>query len=152
MIDLGPYQFSDSGKLVVKRALEESQHRGHTSIGPEHLFTALIDVERGFFNEVVQRLNRDPDLVIRTLDEALRVSEPYTSPGLRLHPLGQTVFRMAYDHARQRGRQEIGAADLFVGLFQDRQGAPADLLRQRGADRDLVLEKIMTRVNTREEN
>lgn len=41
MIDLGPYQFSDSGHRVVKRALEESQHRPHNFIGPEDIMTRV---------------------------------------------------------------------------------------------------------------
>jgi ATP-dependent Clp protease ATP-binding subunit ClpA len=152
MIDFGPYQFSDSGKRVMKRAMEESQQHDHNFIGPEHIFMALIDVERGLFNEVMQSLNLDPDLVIRALSEALSLPKQYTGRGMRVHPSGQTVLRIAYDRARQRSRKEIDAVDLFVSLFQSRQGAPVDLLRQLGADPDIVLKKIMTRVNTREEH
>jgi ATP-dependent Clp protease ATP-binding subunit ClpA len=152
MIDFGPYQFSDSGKRVMKRAMEESQHHDHNFIGPEHIFMALIDVERGLFNEVMQSLNLDPELVARALGEALTLPKQYTGRGMRVHSSGQTVLRIAYDRARQRGRKEIDAADLFVSLFQSRQGAPVDLLRQLGADPDIVLKKIMTRVHTREEH
>ncbi len=151
MIDFGPYQFSDSGKRVMQRALEESRHRDHNFIGPEHIFMALIDIERKLFNETMQGLNLDPDLVVRALTEVLAIPKQYTGRGTRMHPSGQSVLRIAYDRARQRGRKEVDAADLFVGLFQSRQGAPVELMRQLGADPDLVLKKIMTRVNTREE-
>lgn len=151
MIDLGPYQFSESGKRVMQRAMEESRQHDHNFIGPEHIFMALIEVERGLFNEVMQSLNLDPEVVIRALNQALQLPKQYTGRGMRMHPSGQSVLRIAYDRARQRGRKEVDAADLFVGLFQSRQGAPVDLLRQLGADPELVLKKIMTRVNTREE-
>jgi len=151
MIDFGPYQFSESGKRVIARAMEESRHYDHNFIGPEHIFMALIEVERGLFNEVMQSLNLDPDLVARALNEALAIPQQYTGRGMRVHPSGQTVLRIAYDRARQRGRKEIDAADLFVSLFQSRQGAPVELLRQLGADPDIVLKKITTRVHTREE-
>ncbi|MCS6807033.1 MAG: ATP-dependent Clp protease ATP-binding subunit [Acidobacteriota bacterium] len=151
MIDLGPYQFSESGKRVMQRAMEESRQHDHNFIGPEHIFMALIEVERSLFNEVMQSLNLDPEVVIRALHQALQLPKQYTGRGMRMHPSGQSVLRIAYDRARQRGRKEVDAADLFVGLFQSRQGAPVDLLRQLGADPELVLKKIMTRVNTREE-
>jgi ATP-dependent Clp protease ATP-binding subunit ClpA len=147
MINFGPYQFSDSGKRVMK----ESLHHHHNFIGPEHISLALIDGEQGLFNEVMQSLNLSPELVIRALNDALAIPKQYTGRGMRVHPSGQSVLRIAYDRAHQRGCKETDAADLFVGLFQSGQGAPVDLLRQLGANPDMVLKKIMTQVQAREE-
>ncbi|RMG53585.1 MAG: ATP-dependent Clp protease ATP-binding subunit [Acidobacteria bacterium] len=150
MIDFGPYQFSESAKRVLSRAMEESRNLDHNFIGPEHIFLALIEVERSLFNEVMQSLNLDPDTVIRALHEVLSVPRQYTGRGMRVHAV-RPLLRIAYDRARQRGRKEINSADLFVSLFQSREGAPVEILRQLGADPDMVVKKIMTRVHTREE-
>ena len=153
MIDLGPFQdkFSESGRRVMGRAIEESRHRDHNIIAAEHILAALIEVERSLFNEVMQSLNIDPQAVIRALNEQLSVARQFTGRGMRLDPSCRTVLKLALDRARSMGRNEIDSSDLFVALFQDREGVPVELMRRLGADPDVVLQKIITRVRSREE-
>lgn len=153
MIDLGQYQdkFTESGRRVMTRAIEESRHRDHNFIASEHILAALIDVERHLFNEVMQSLNIDPQTVIRALNEELSVARQFTGRGMRLSPSGRNVLRLALERARQMGRNEIDASDLFVAVFQDREGIPVEVMRRLGADPDVVLQKITTRVRSREE-
>ncbi len=153
MIDLGPFQdkFSESGRRVMGRAIEESRHRDHNIIAAEHILAALIEVERTLFNEVMQSLNIDPQAVIRALNEQLSVARQFTGRGMRMDPSCRTVLKLALDRARSMGRNEIDSSDLFVALFQDREGVPVELMRRLGADPDVVLQKIITRVRSREE-
>ncbi len=133
------------------RAIEESRHRDHNIIAAEHILAALIEVERSLFNEVMQSLNIDPQAVIRALNEQLSVARQFTGRGMRLDPSCRTVLKLALDRARSMGRNEIDSSDLFVALFQDREGVPVELMRRLGADPDVVLQKIITRVRSREE-
>jgi ATP-dependent Clp protease ATP-binding subunit ClpA len=133
------------------RAIEESRHRDHNIIAAEHILAALIEVERSLFNEVMQSLNIDPHAVIRALNEQLSVARQFTGRGMRLDPSCRTVLKLALDRARSMGRNEIDSSDLFVALFQDREGVPVELMRRLGADPDIVLQKIITRVRSREE-
>ncbi len=153
MIDLGPFQdkFSESGRRVMGRAIEESRHRDHNIVAPEHILAALIEVERPLFNEVMQSLNIDPQAVIRALNEQLSVARQFTGRGVRLDPSCRTILKLALDRARSMGRNEIDSSDLFVALFQDRDSTPVELMRRLGADPDIVLQKIITRVRSREE-
>jgi len=153
MIDLGPFQdkFSESGRRVMGRAIEESRHRDHNIVAPEHILAALIEVERPLFNEVMQSLNIDPQAVIRALNEQLSVARQFTGRGVRLDPSCRTILKLALDRARSMGRNEIDSSDLFVALFQDRDSTPVELMRRLGADPDVVLQKIITRVRSREE-
>ena len=54
-MDLGPMtdKFSETGQKVIYRAIEVSKSRDHNFLSVEHIFTALSDVERPLFNEVV---------------------------------------------------------------------------------------------------
>ncbi|MCS6816288.1 MAG: ATP-dependent Clp protease ATP-binding subunit [Blastocatellia bacterium] len=133
------------------RAIEESRHRDHNIVAPEHLLAALIEVERSLFNEVMQSLNIDPQAVIRALNEQLSVARQFTGRGVRLDPSCRTILKLALDRARSMGRNEIDSSDLFVALFQDRDSVPVELMRRLGADPDVVLQKIITRVRSREE-
>jgi len=153
MIDLGAFQdkFSESGRRVMRRAIEESRHRDHNLIGPEHIFAALIEVERSLFNEVMQSLNLDPQAVIRAVNEQLSIDRQFTGRGMKVSHSVQTILQYALQRARQLGRSEIDSSDLLVAIFQDRESVPVDVMRRLGADPEVVLQKILTKVRTREE-
>jgi len=57
----------------------------------------------------------------------------------------------ALKHAHERGRSKIESTDLFLALFRDPHSFPAELLKRLGADREIVMQKIQTRVRSHEE-
>jgi ATP-dependent Clp protease ATP-binding subunit ClpC len=152
MIDFEQYQdkFSETGQRVMKRAYDESKRRDHNQLAPEHVFVALAELERGFFNELMQSLNIDPQTVAASLEGRLSARE-YLGRGMRMSDSLRLLLKSALDRARQRGRRQIESTDLFYALFQDRNGSPVEILRKLGAEPELVVEKISTRVRTREE-
>ena len=152
MIDFEQFQdkFSDSGQRVMKRAVDESRRRDHNQIAPEHVFVALAELERNFFNELMQSLNVDPQAVASSLESRLTARE-YLGRGMRMSDGLRVLLKNALDRARQRGRRSIDSTDLFFALFQDRGGSPVEILRKLGAEPEIVVEKIGTRVKSREE-
>lgn len=152
MIDFEQFQdkFSDSGQRVMKRAYDESRRRDHNQVAPEHVFVALAELERNFFNELMQSLNVDPQAVSTSLESRLTARE-YLGRGLKMSDSLRQLLKHALDRSRTRGRRTIDSTDLFFALFQDRGGSPVDILRKLGAEPDMVSEKISTRVRTREE-
>ena len=152
MIDFEQFQdkFSDSGQRVMKRAYDESRRRDHNQVAPEHVFVALAELERNFFNELMQSLNVDPQAVSSSLESRLMARE-YLGRGLKMSDSLRQLLKHALDRSRTRGRRTIDSTDLFFALFQDRAGSPVDILRKLGAEPEMVSEKISTRVRTREE-
>jgi ATP-dependent Clp protease ATP-binding subunit ClpA len=152
MIDFEQFQdkFSESGQRVMKRAYDESRRRDHNQVAPEHVFLALSDLERGFFNELMQSLNVDPQAVASSLENKLTARE-YLGRGMRMSDGLRVLLKNALDRARQRGKRSIDSTDLFYAMFQDRSSSPVDILRRLGAEPDVVVDKITTRVKTREE-
>src|SRR5688572_18185916 len=134
----------------MKRAYEESRRRDHNQLAPEHVFVALSDLERNFFNELMQSLNVDPQTVASSLEQRLTARE-YLGRGMRMSDQLRILLKNALDRARQRGRRTIDATDIFFALFQDRNSAPVDILRRLGAEPEIVQEKISQRVRSREE-
>ncbi len=152
MIDFEQFQdkFSESGQRVMKRAYDESRRRDHNQVAPEHVFFALADLERNFFNELMQSLNVDPQAVATSLESKLTARE-YLGRGMRMSDGLRVLLKHALDRARTRGRRTIDSTDLFHALFQDRASSPVDILKKLGAEPEIVVEKISTRVRTREE-
>ena len=153
MFDLGPLtdKFSESGQKVIVRAIEESRSRDHNFLAVEHIFTALGAVEGGLFSETMQSIGVDPQSVTQMLEQELAKSRQYVGKKMYIADTTRELFNRALKRARQHGRQTIESFDLFVTLFADQAGSPADILRQLGADPARAMETIAQRVRSREE-
>jgi ATP-dependent Clp protease ATP-binding subunit ClpC len=152
MIDLEIYtdKIAESGRRLIRKAYEEARGRDHNQLAPEHLFVSIAEVERPFFNEVMQSLNLDPQVVIQALETKLDQRD-YLGRGMKISEPLRTLLSNALKHSREQGRRLIEATDLFYALFTDTHSYPVELLRRLGADREMVMQKIATRVRSHEE-
>jgi ATP-dependent Clp protease ATP-binding subunit ClpC len=152
MIDLEIYtdKIAESGRRLIRKAHEEARARDHNQLAPEHLFISVAEVERPFFNEVMQSLNLDPQVVIQALETKLDQRD-YLGRGMKISEPMRTLLSNALKHSREQGRRLIEATDLFYALFGDTHSYPVELLRRLGADREMVMQKIATRVRSHEE-
>jgi ATP-dependent Clp protease ATP-binding subunit ClpA len=152
MFDLETFtdKFAETGRRLIRRAYEEARSRDHNQVAPEHVFVAIAEVERPFFNEVMQSLNLDPQVVLQALEGKLGQRD-YLGRGMKMSEALRTLLSNSLKHAHERGRRNIEATDLFVALFKDLHSFPVDLLKRLGADREMVVQKIQTRVRSHEE-
>ncbi|MFY9556805.1 MAG: ATP-dependent Clp protease ATP-binding subunit [Blastocatellia bacterium] len=152
MIDLEIYtdKIAESGRRLIRKAYEEARARDHNQLAPEHLFVSITEVERPFFNEVMQSLNLDPQVVIQALETKLDQRD-YLGRGMKISEPLRTLLSNALKHSREQGRRLIESTDLFYALFTDTHSYPVELLRRLGADREMVMQKIATRVRSHEE-
>src|SRR5437763_14717404 len=70
MIDLEIYtdKIADSGRKLIRKAYDEARSRDHNQLAPEHVLLSIAEVERQFFNEVMQSLNLDPQVLLQPLE------------------------------------------------------------------------------------
>ncbi|MBS1810161.1 MAG: ATP-dependent Clp protease ATP-binding subunit [Acidobacteria bacterium] len=153
MLDLGPLtdKFSESGQKIIYRAIEESRRREHNFLSPEHIFTVFGEVENALFIESMQSIGADPQAVKQLLEHELSKSRQYVGKKMYIPDPTRELFNRSLKRARQHGRQTIDAIDLFVTLFADPTGAPAEILRRLGIDPQFAVDKIVQRVRHREE-
>ncbi len=152
MLDLEIFtdKIAESGRRLIRKAYEEARSRDHNQLAPEHVLVAIAEVERPFFNEVMQSLNLDPQVVLQAVETKLGQRD-YLGRGIRMGESLRTLLSNALKHAHERGRRLIESTDLFVALFKDVHSFPVELLRRLGADREMVMQKIQTRVRSHEE-
>ncbi|HEY9231818.1 MAG TPA: AAA family ATPase, partial [Blastocatellia bacterium] len=152
MIDLEIYtdKIADSGRKIVRKAYDEARSRDHNQLAPEHVLLSIAEVERQFFNEVMQSLNLDPQVLLQSLETKLSQRD-YLGRGMKISEAMRTLLQNALKQAHERGRRLIESHDLFVALFKDAHSYPVELLRRLGSDRELVMNKIQTRVRSHEE-
>jgi ATP-dependent Clp protease ATP-binding subunit ClpC len=153
MYEFGDFsdRFSETGQRVMKRAIEESRRREHNFIAPEHIFASILEVERPLFNEVMQSLNVDPQAVVNELETKLAVQKQYTGKRIKLAESTRELLTASLRRARHAGRSTIDSIDLFHVMFEDKSSAPVTILRKFGAEPETVVEKITSRLRSREE-
>jgi ATP-dependent Clp protease ATP-binding subunit ClpA len=144
-------KFSESGQKVIYRAIEVSKNRDHNFLSVVHIFTALSDVENSLFSESMQSIGLDPRAVSHSIDQELAKSHQYVGKKMYIADTTRELFNRALKRARQNGRQQIESFDLFVTLFSDPNGVPAEILRRHGVEPVRATETITQNIRTREE-
>jgi ATP-dependent Clp protease ATP-binding subunit ClpA len=152
MIDLGSMadRFSWSGQKVMRRAIELSMNFDHHHLSVAHIFTAIGEVEGALFQEMMQSVGLYPHSVTRLLDEELAKKPQHLEIRMTIPELTLDLFNSALRRARSLGRQQIDSYDLFVGLFTDPKGLPADILRRLGVDPVSAAKTISRLIHARE--
>src|SRR5262245_21042010 len=136
MIDLGSMtdKFSETGQMVMRRAIDVSKSRDHNFLGVTHLLMALAELEGPFFVETMRAVGVDPNSVMRLLEEELAKSPVNAGRKVAIPEPTRDLLNRALKRARAQGRQQIESYDLFATLFTDPNGAPSELLRRLGVD------------------
>ena len=137
MISIGPLtdKFSEAAQEVISRAAQESRRREHNFLSVEHIFYALGEVENALLTKVLQSKGVDPQMVTSLLEQELNNSQPYPDyKKMQITEPTQKLFSRALKRIREHGRQRIESFDLFVTLFADPNGTPAEILRRLGTD------------------
>lgn len=153
MFDLGSMtdKFSETGQKVIYRAIEESRRRDHNYLSVEHIFTALGDIENQLFHEAMQSVGLEPRAVVHLLEQELIKNRQYIGKKMYITDTARDLFNRSLKRARQNGRQQIESFDLFVSLFADPAGVPAEILRRLGVDPQNAVDTISRSIRTREE-
>ena len=144
-------KFSESGQKVIYRAIEVSKGRDHNFLSVEHIFTALSEIESSLYHESMLSIGVDSKAVGHLLEQELAKSRQYVGKKMYIADTTRELFNRALKRARQNSRQQIESYDLFVSLFSDPNGIPAEILRRLGVDPLLATENIVQRIRSREE-
>lgn len=153
MFDLGSMtdKFSETGQKVIYRAIEESRRREHNYLSVEHIFTALGDIENQLFQDAMQSVGIESRAVVHMLEQELIKNRQYVGKKMYITDTARDLFNRSLKRARQNGRQQIESFDLFVSLFADPTGVPAEILRRLGVDPQNAVDTISRSIRSREE-
>src|SRR5262245_23181691 len=156
MIDLGSMmdRFSETGQMVMRRAIDVSKSRDHNFLGVTHLLMALAELEGPLFVETMRAVGVDPNSVMRLLEEELAKSPVNAGRKVAIPEPTRDLLNRALKRARAQGRKQIESYDLFAIIFTDPDGAPAELLLRLGVDPAQAVaagDKISQPVRRREE-
>ena len=152
MVDLGSYKdkFGDSGQRILDHALSESRQRDQNFVSVEHILEALMYEEPDMFNSTMRELSLDPIVVKIAIDKRLDSSrQQHVGKGIRISPDTTELFKRAMERARAQGRKVIEATDIFSALT-NYDSLFVEVLKNMGANPDVVAENVQAQVNKRE--
>jgi len=152
MVDLGSYKdkFGDSGQRILDHALSESRQRDQNFVSVEHILEALMYEEPDMFNSTMRELSLDPIVVKIAIDKRLDgTRQQHVGKGIRISPDTTELFKRAMERARAQGRKVIEATDIFSALT-NYDSLFVEVLKNMGANPDVVAENVQAQVNKRE--
>jgi ATP-dependent Clp protease ATP-binding subunit ClpC len=152
MVDLGSYKdkFGDSGQRILDHALSESRQRDQNFVSVEHILEALMYEEPDMFNSTMRELSLDPIVVKIAIDKRLdSTRQQHVGKGIRISPDTTELFKRAMERARAQGRKVIEATDIFSALT-NHDSLFVEVLKNMGANPDVVAENVQAQVNKRE--
>ncbi len=152
MVDLGSYKdkFGDSGQRILDHALSESRQRDQNFVSVEHILEALMHEEPDMFNSTMRELSLDPIVVKIAIDKRLdSTRQQHVGKGIRISPDTTELFKRAMERARAQGRKVIEATDIFSALTNS-DSLFVEVLKNMGANPELVAENVQAQVNKRE--
>src|SRR5262245_20140602 len=151
-LDFGDYndKLSKSGREVLALAIEESRKRDQNYLAAEHLFLALVKIERKLFEDMARDLRLTPDDVIKDISQHLDLSKQYVGKGLKITFSMKSIFRLAWINTFQCGRSKIESYDLLCAIFQEGNNIPVEIFRLYGIEPEHVVRRISDRIKNRE--
>jgi ATP-dependent Clp protease ATP-binding subunit ClpA len=111
------------------------------SIETEHLLLAIMRENPGFLNLFLKtKVTGDPmrEVIHQNCAKGVDVSKLREAPIPKRTEEFERVIALAAEEAQRAGREDIGIDHLLIALMREEHSTAARILRERGADIDLV--------------
>jgi len=135
-------KFTDAAQRVMDRAVEESRRREHAQLTSAHVIFALAQAEWDLFAHAMQQAEVNPHEIVRTMDEHLHRLPAVAGCDVRASATTKLVCRLAIHHASRAGHPAVEAGDLLLALLEETHGVPASILRQLGAEPEMLVSRL----------
>lgn len=130
---------------ILISARQESVQMRHHYIGVEHLFIALLQIQGGLANSVLETQGLTPDYVIdairrkmdRGTDQRLWAGIPYT-------PRAEVILDIANDLALDAGISETTERELLNAIMSERDSLPIRVLKTLNANVEALAQAART--------
>jgi ATP-dependent Clp protease ATP-binding subunit ClpA len=138
-------KLAESGRELIRKSYDEAKKRTHNQILPEHVLVAIAEADSPFFNQVMQTLNLDPQVVLQTLETRLGQREPL-GRNIKMSEFFRTLLANALQSAHKQNRRFIESTDMFRAIFMDKQSTCVKLFKELGAPPEMVIEKLQEQI------
>jgi Clp amino terminal domain, pathogenicity island component len=132
-------RFTERVRRIVFHAQEEAARMDSNFVGPEHLCVAFLSQYDCAGFEVLRRLREEQEPlgipIGRVVPDLKRLSvrgPGFQGQDMQLTPAAKRVIDYAYEEARSLRNNYVGTEHLFLGLLQERDALPSQVLIGKG--------------------
>ncbi|MDQ6806585.1 MAG: hypothetical protein M3065_16835 [Actinomycetota bacterium] len=139
----GQIPFTPRAKKVLELSLRESLSLGHNYIRPEHILLAMARENNGIGARILLDFAVDAEKIRNEVVRLLAMSEqPAASIAEQRSGMVDQVVQLAQVQARELKHNQLGTADLLLGLLGQEEGIAARVL----ASLDVTFERVRAQV------
>jgi len=131
---------TDRVRKVLSLSNTEAKRLNHEYIGPEHLLLGILEEGSGVAALVLQKMSGDARRIQAEMDEMIiRGPNQIYAAGVRpMTPRAKRVIDHAREEARRLGHDFIGTEHVLMGLTQEPESLPAQVLLSLGMDAEHI--------------
>lgn len=137
-------RFSDRARHAMALANSEAARLNHSFLAPGHLMLGLIGEGRCVATEALQLLDVDLGKVRQEVGSRMTPGNGAGGVGARTHTKEfKDIIAKAIDEARRFEHRYVGTEHLVLGLLQEPNGLPAQVLQQQGVSLDKLRKQVV---------
>ncbi len=142
---LRPEKFTEQAQQVLSDSQEIVRRYRHSQWDVEHVLLALLELEKGLPQDILENLGVSADAMKARLQEALdkfpkmayQTSQIYASPRAAL------LLDNARMEAERLKDEFIGTEHLLIGATMEREGESVQILKEHGVDLETLYRALM---------
>jgi ATP-dependent Clp protease ATP-binding subunit ClpB len=136
-------KYTEKAQEAILGAQQLAERNGHPELLPEHVLLTLVEQPEGIVPEILRKMTADPAAIATALraelDRLPKVHGGQTALSARL----RAVAAAAEDEAGRMKDDYVSTEHLLLAIASERgRAASAQLLQQRGASRDAILQAL----------
>lgn len=136
-------RFTERAKQVMLLAEDEAKRLNHGYVGTEHLLLGLVRENQGVAARALAEVNVNFSQIQSEIEKIIGRGEQAIDGKLGFTPRSKKVLNLALDEARQLGHNYIGTEHLLLGLIREGEGVAARVLKELGADLEVVRRTVI---------
>ena len=142
---LRPEKFTEQAQQVLVDSQDIVRRFKHSQWDVEHILLALLELDPGLPQEILDNLSVPLDSVKNSLMESLEKSPKvdYDTPQIYATPRAARLLDSARIEAERLKDEFIGTEHLLIGATMERDGEVARILKEYGVDQEQVYRALM---------
>ena len=142
---LRPEKFTEQAQQVLVNSQELVRQYQHSQWDVEHLLLAMMELEHGVPQDILENLGVSVESVKDSLKEVLEPSPKVSTQTTEIYstPRSARLLDNAKAEAERLKDEFIGTEHLLIGATMERDGDSARIFREHGIDQEKVYRALM---------
>ena len=142
---LRPERFTEQAQQVLATSQEIVQRFRHSQWDVEHILLALMELEHGLPQDIMNNLGVSVDSIKESLEQALDRSPKVIQEASQIYatPRAARLLDNARAESERMKDDFIGTEHILIGATMEREGDAFRILKEHGVDQERVYQALM---------